>query len=150
MNLFTKYTKEETQTLLKVAKMEFPRDEKKDEVPLFENISHKEILEITKDYKIEFLNKKSLINHNKIIYILQGSIALIHNSKIIQKVQKGQFYGISKNILHTKEKYSILVLEDCKIISFTINDSQLTNALTIFYKNLTKYLSTELSHCKYF
>jgi signal-transduction protein with cAMP-binding, CBS, and nucleotidyltransferase domain len=148
LNLFTKYTKSETELLLKVSKMEFPRCKDNYKISIFNEISNKEFTEIIKDYKVENVAKKSIIKHNKIIYVLEGSIGLVHNSKIVQKITKNQIYGLSNNLLHTKEHNSVIVLEDSKIASFKINDGNFRDSLTTLYQNLTKHLINELSHYK--
>jgi len=128
--------------------MEFPRSKNHYKISIFNEIPSKEFKEIIKNYKIEDLTKGSVIKHDKIIYVLKGSVGLVHNSKIVQKITKNQLYGLSNNLSINKEHNHIIVLENSKIASFKINDTNFSNSLTILYKNLTKYLVNELSHYK--
>lgn len=148
MNLFTTYSSSETDLLLKVSNMKFPRSKNSYKISIFNEISNKEFSEIIKDYKVQNLPKKSIIKHNKIMYILEGSIALVCDGKIVQKIKKNEMYGLSINMLNMKEHNTIITLEDSKIASFRINDANMRDALGILYKNLSKYLLNELNNFK--
>lgn len=139
MNLFTKYSEEETKLLLKVIHMKFDR-ELGEEMKLFKHFNTADIKKITRHFVIQEYKKKEVIDAKKMVYILEGSLAKVKNREIISRHTKDEVLGIESFLKEKSENVTIISLTDAKVALFTIDESEKMCELAQFYKNLALYL----------
>lgn len=112
MNLFTEYTEEEIEFLLSLTNNKYINLKK--EVKFLENIDDyvidKEIKKITVK---EFDQKKVIEDNYDLLYVIDGEIVILKDSKIIKKIKNDEVFGINK-LLHN-ESYYLVTIKNTKI-----------------------------------
>ena len=129
MNLFTTYTKEETETLLKIGRKKSFAIKK---IPLFQGVNINKLDHFEK----KSIKKKEIIKDFEFIFVESGKIGVVKNGKIIKILTKYELFGILNLFLN--EEYMLLALEESKIICFGIGED------IQIYRNLLEYVSTKI------
>ena len=129
MNLFTTYTKEETETLLKIGRKKSFATKK---IPLFQGVNINKLDHFEK----KNIKKKEIIKDFEFIFVESGKIGVIKNGKIIKILTENELFGILNLFLN--EEYILLALEESKIICFGIGED------IQIYHNLLEYVSTKI------
>jgi len=130
MNLFTKYTQEETKFLLSLTDKKLTREGIH---PILLCVdTHK----LSYFYKKKF-NKKEIIKEYEFFIVNKGKIAVVKNGKIVRTLKKDDVFGLLKTF--TNEEYTLLVLEDnSEVTLFGIGKCEEIKI------NLLKYLAEQV------
>ena len=131
MNLFTKYSEEETKFLLSLTDKKINREGNH---PIFLCVdTHK----LSHFYKRKF-NKKEIIKEYELFIVNRGKIAVVKNGKIVRTLKKDDVFGILKTF--TNEEYTLLVLEDnSEVTLFGIGKcEEIKNNLLKYFANFVK------------
>jgi hypothetical protein len=135
-DLFTEYTKQETEFILSLA--DFKADEIKSEfnitsIPLFKNCNVDEVLDY---YEIKKVSKREVINEYDYVWVIKGSLGVIQNGKIVKKV-KNSLFGLMKGFFGIN--YSLIAIEESEVLFFNIkSDEQILLNITEFLLNELK------------
>jgi len=117
MNLFTKYTEEETKFLLTLRDKKLTREGGTHPILLCVD-THK----LSHFYRKTF-NKKEVIREYEFLIVNRGKIAVVKNGKILKTLQVDDVFGLLKTFAN--EEYTLLVLEDnSEVTLFGIGKSE--------------------------
>jgi len=130
MNLFTKYSEEETKFLLSLTDKKLTRERGH---PILLCVdTHK----LSHFYKKNF-NKKEIIKKYEFLIVNKGRIAVVKNGKIVRTLKKDDVFGILTTFIN--EEYTLLVLEDnSEVTLFGIGKCEEIKI------NLLKYLAEQV------
>jgi len=120
MNLFTKYTPDETAFLLNIVD--------KRGIKLSDDV---ELINV-KYLKIKHLNKKEIIDNYDFIFLKKGKLAVIDKNKIIKIIKPGEVFGFMKKFF--SKNLPILAVDNSEVVMFDIGESYAA------LEKLTKYL----------
>jgi len=130
MNLFTKYSEEETKFLLSLTDKKLTRERVH---PILLCVdTHK----LSHFYRKKF-NKKEIIKKYEFLIVNKGRIAVVKNGKIVRTLKKDDVFGILTTFIN--EEYTLLVLEDnSEVTLFGIGKCEEIKI------NLLKYLAEQV------
>jgi CRP-like cAMP-binding protein len=109
MNLFTKYTPDETAFLLNIVD--------KRGIKLSDDV---ELINV-KYLKTKQLKKKDIIDKYDFIFLKSGRLAVIDKNKIIKIIKPGEVFGFIKKFF--AKEFTILAIEESEVVMFDIGES---------------------------
>ena len=130
MNLFTKYSEEETKFLLSLTNKTFSNKT----IPILSGVD----IEKLTNFYTKYFQKRDLIKEYEFIIVNSGKVGVIKNAKIVKILKKGDVFGFLKVFLN--EDYTLLVLEKSDITFFSLGED------VKIRDNLFKYLINKLKN----
>lgn len=158
--LCTNYTEDEIKLLLEVGNMkkftqyddnQFVQLAKK--IAIFKNLKESDIALIMLNPKfLRFANSQMILKdgivNNEICYLVSGKIDIILNNNSVKSISNGSLFGLTSFVTKEPMPVSLISNGDSVVFSFNTNMQISTESKAytyfLFYKNISKYLSSSL------
>ncbi|NPA10844.1 MAG: hypothetical protein GXO62_01210 [Epsilonproteobacteria bacterium] len=116
MNLFMEYSEKEMEFLASLPKLIKKRKVNLEDLNFFKRFEQ----ELNLFQKMEFeLPQRETHHTNKIIYVIEGELGVVHLREIIRKLKKDDFFGV-KHYLQKKD-YKVVALKPSYFIEIELD-----------------------------